>query len=363
MKRALILSLLFILATTLWILSGSWNRPPESPASSILERQNESSTRTETPRVSVLTSQAQTVANDITVNGRTKAARIVDILAETEGRIIDVPVARGARITAGTVIARIEIKDRKALVAKARQEVRQKEIESSAAQGLSEKGYNSKVRLAGTEAELEAARAELKRAEVDLGNTEIRAPFDGALEERVVEIGSFVQAGTPVGKIVDLDPIHIIGYISEQRIGEIRHDNQAFATLPNGQEAEGKISYIATTADEATRTFRIEVEIPNPDNAIVEGLTTRLRIPVATEKAHRISPAILSLDDSGVIGVKTVDENNIAGFHPVTLAGDAPGGIWVRGLPDNIRLITVGQEFVTPGQKVEAAETTPEALP
>lgn len=359
MKKALLISALFILGISIWMMSGE--KKAVSPAGSVLENVTASSAAEDAgkmPQVRVLRSHAVAVAADIAVNGQTEASRSVDILAETEGRVVEIPAARGARVEEGQIIARIELRDRKALAAKARQEVKRKEIEYAAAEGLSEKGYNSKVRLATARAELEAARAELKRAEVDLENTEIRAPFAGILEARQVELGSFVQPGTPVARVVDLDPVRVTGFVSEQRISEVKNGDTVKATLPGGREVEGRISFISAAAETATRTFRVEAEVPNPDMSVVGGLTAMLRLRGRESPAHALSPAVLGLDDQGKIGVKTVEADGTARFHPVEIAGDAESGVWVRGLPEEAIVIVTGQEYVSDGQKVRAVENT-----
>lgn len=68
--------------------------------------------------------------------------------------------------------------------------------------------------------------------------------------------------------------------------------------------------------------------------------------------AHFISPAILTLNEAGVLGVRSVDENDVVQFHPVQVLSDTSEGTWITGLPKQINLITVGQEFVKDGEKV-----------
>jgi len=68
--------------------------------------------------------------------------------------------------------------------------------------------------------------------------------------------------------------------------------------------------------------------------------------------AVKISPAIMVLDDKGVVGVRVV-ENGIVRFVPVQIISDAPDGMWISGVPDHTAVITVGQQFVTDGERVK----------
>jgi len=112
------------------------------------------------------------------------------------------------------------------------------------------------------------------------------------------------------------------------------------------------VRYIARTADEQTRTYRIELDIPNPQHTIRAGMTTLVRLPLATVPSHFLSPSILSLDDSGTLGVKIINGESTVRFLPVTIISAEADGYHVAGLPERVTLITVGHEFVTDGEAV-----------
>jgi len=115
----------------------------------------------------------------------------------------------------------------------------------------------------------------------------------------------------------------------------------------------GKVSFVANRADQTTRTFRVEVTLPNPDNKLRDGVSADIHIPVKKVAAIKISPGILVLDDRGIVGVRAV-EAGIVRFLPVQIISDAPDGMWVAGVPDRTAVITVGQEFVTDGERVKS---------
>ncbi len=96
----------------------------------------------------------------------------------------------------------------------------------------------------------------------------------------------------------------------------------------------------------------MELEVSNPDMTIAEGITSELILPYAEVLAHRITPATLTLDDSGAVGIKTVTPDNVVAFHRAEIVGQSAEGAWLAGLPETITVITVGQEFVRPGQRV-----------
>src|SRR5690606_37368106 len=110
-------------------------------------------------------------------------------------------------------------------------------------------------------------------------------------------------------------------------------------------------------------TFRTEIEIDNPGGTIPAGVSAEATIPIARVDAHFVSPAVLVLDEAGVLGVKTVDAANRAQFQPVTIVSATPEGLWVAGLPETVRLITVGHGFVAVGETVRVSLGDPPPAP
>jgi multidrug efflux system membrane fusion protein len=148
-------------------------------------------------------------------------------------------------------------------------------------------------------------------------------------------------------------PFLAVGAVSEQDVGKLRIGDPASAALVTGQTVQGKVYFVATKADPTTRTFRVEVELPNSDARLRDGVSADIRIPVKQVEAMKISPGILVLNDNGVVGVRTV-ESGIVHFKPVNIVSDGPDGMWVSGLPTGTSVITVGQEFVAEGSRVKA---------
>ena len=297
---------------------------------------------------------AQEVTRSIIVNGRTAPARIVELNAETDGRVASVGAPRGDRFDAGDVIVRLDERDRRARFAQAEATVKQRELEFEARARLKSDSYVSEAQLQEAEAQLEAAKAELTRARLDIDYMVIRAPFDGALQERQVEIGDFVKLGDPVATIVDERTLIVSASIAEYEAYFVRKGGLGSAKLATGETVHGTIRYIAPVADEATRTFDVELEIDNADGALRAGMTAKLMIPAETIYAQKISPSLLTLDDEGNLGVKIVNEAGLVEFHTADVAMSSSEGVWIAGLPYSATIITVGQGFVNEGVVVEA---------
>lgn len=359
MKRSHLLALLVALGAVAWVLSGAYpeltarfNDAQEAAAEPPAPAPE--STAAPLPTVRVAASEARPYRREVVVYGRTEALRSVEIKAETPGRIVALPVARGARVAAGQVIAQLALDDRQARLQEAQALARQREIEFAAASKLNRKGYRAETQLAASQASLDAARAQVAEIEIDIAKTRIKAPFAGIVENRVAELGAYLKIGEVVAQLVDVDPLLVVGQVSENDVGHIATGAVGRAVLTGGQAVEGRIRYIAATANPETRTFRIEMEVPNPQRRFRDGMTAELRLPLDSVAAHRLSPAVLTLDDQGRIGIRAVEASGRVRFHEVEIIGDDGEGVWLGGLPERLRVIVVGQDYVRDGDLVKA---------
>lgn len=295
-------------------------------------------------RVETQNLTAQDVQNTITLTGISQPSQQVTLRVEIDGRIVDLPADEGAVMKKGDTLARIAIDDRESMVKEAKETVEQRRLEYEAAKGLEGQGFSSEVRVAQARSALEGARASLQRAEVNLDNTRVRAPFDGVLDTRDVDLGDVVRRGDQIGHFINLHPIEFEAFVSEHHIMGITDGQEARVTFINGQEVPATVTFISRSANLQSRTFRIKLAAPNPDHRLVGGMTATITLPLSKQKAHFLSPAFLTLDDEGKVGVKVV-ESGRAVFKPVEILKSSVDGVYVSGLPTSVELITVGHEF------------------
>ncbi len=305
-------------------------------------------------RVRVRTQSAEDVTRTITVNGKTEPARTVHLAAETDGRVERTVANRGANVSRGGVIVMLDERDRRARLAQAEATLKQRQVEYDARQKLKGESYVSEAQLQEAVALLEAAKTEVTRAELDLSYMAVRAPFDGALLSRSVEVGDFVKVGDPIATFVDNRTMVVTANVSEFDAAYVEVGKTAEARLATGELVSGSIRYVAPVADEATRTFAVELEVDNAEGNLRAGGTAELFLPAETVLAHRISPSLLTLDDAGNVGVKIVGDGGAVQFFTADIAMSSSDGVWITGLPETATFITVGQGFVSTGAMVEA---------
>ena len=335
----------------LWLLSGQFGGDEVQVAPTASGTPVQQPARSS---VRVRTSSAEEMQRTIVVNGKTAPSRIVQLSAETDGRVEFVDAERGRNIARGKSIVRLDERDRSARLAQAKATVRQREVEFEGREKLKAESYVSEAQLQEAVAALEAARTELTRAELDLTYMTIRAPFDGALQSRIVEVGDFVKLGDPVATFVDNRTIIVSANLSEFDTRYVNVDDSAEARLATGETVHGRIRYVAPVADDATRTFAVELEVDNNDGHLRAGGTAELRIPAERVFAHRVSPSLLTLDDAGDVGIKIINEAGKVEFIVADIALSSSDGVWIAGLPATATIITVGQGFVAAGSIVNA---------
>lgn len=350
MKKSYVIASTLALAITLWMFAGRFTAPPVNQTPGDAEATHESISSQMSVEVRV--SSASQVTRHIVSQGQVEPNRTVTVRAETTGRIAEVVARKGQRVRAGDVLVRLEMNDRVEQRQKVEALVQEKQRAYESARQLGKKGLQAERLIDESYSGLRAAQAELAEIRVEIDSTVIRAPFDGILDTRSVELGDYVAVNGEVAVIVDNDPLIVSAHIAQQDIGRFALGESADVTFATGQQRQGEVRFIAPRADAATRTFRVEVEIPNPDSELPSGTSAEARIPTGEVTAHFISPALLSLNDTGEVGVKTVSDGDLVKFHPVVIVLAEAQGIWVTGLPEQAHIITVGQGFVRQGEAV-----------
>jgi len=347
-----------------------------------------------TMRVVVQRSKAREVDSAVIVRGRTEADRIVELRAETSGLVISDPLRKGAFVDQGDELCRLDpaarqatlqeararlseaktrVPEAEARVEEARAQLEEAEINRNAAENLVTDGFASQTRVAATRAAvssaqaavqsatsgleaaragIESARAAVASAEKEIDRLSITAPFSGVLETDTAELGSLLQPGALCATVLQLNPITLVGFVSEMQVARVERGAPATARTTSGSEVTGEVNFLSRAADETTRTFRVEVRVPNPDLRLRDGETAEIRISAEGRAAHLLPQSALTLNDEGTLGLRLVDAETRAHFVPVTLLRDTPNGVWLTGLPDTADVIVIGQEYVSDGVPV-----------
>lgn len=301
--------------------------------------------------VVAMRSEARRIESGVVLRGRTEATRRVEIRAETGGLVISPPLRKGAEVAAGEVLCRLDPGSRPAQLAEAEARLLEAEANDRASSELAERGFAAETTAFARRAALQSAQAQVQQALLEISRLEMQTPFDGLLETDTAELGSLLQPGSLCATVIDLDPIRLVGFVPEQDVERLAVDATVGARLVTGQQIVGKVVFVSRSADPTTRTFRVEAEVPNVDRTIRDGISAEIYVSLDGETAHLLPMSALTLDDAGRLGIRAAVDGE-ARFMPVTILRDDPQGVLVGGLPEQIDVIVVGQDYVTDGQPV-----------
>ena len=413
MKRSIIVAFLILAGVVGWLGSGqitNVNAQDEANSNTTENKDTNSyksddnSNENEELVFSVETKvfKANLIDQSIELQGQTIHNKKIDVKSETSGNISEINFSRGDKVNKNLSLVLISMDDRKEKLLSAQKDlerlskelilneknrdnllrqniekIKLYEIEYASAKQLIDKGLSSKSKLslasfnlanaeadredikikfestlANLEAQITNVKSLLKNIKLDIAKTNISAPFDGIISEKMIEETEFISVGTPLFTIIDLDPIKIEGYLSEFDVNKVSVGTNAIIEDSNGIKKNGTITFISPSAEISTRTFEITIEASNKDLTYKSGITTKIIIKGSELKAHKIPPSILTLLDDGTVGVKAVNKENNVVFYPTKTIKDTIDGMWVSGLPESVNLIISGQEYISIGEKI-----------
>lgn len=347
-ERPYLISLMLIVLVVVWMFVPLSNGEQQQTAEGKPEKRLQ--------KVQVRSLAAENTELELVFTGRTEPNQQAEIASELDGLLLSYTAERGTMVKKGEPIAQISKGSLEAALAGAIAERNSASTEYTAQSNLAKRGLNAQNGKAAAYATLQAAKAKVQQYETELKKADVLAPFDGLIADHKAEEGDFMGVGKPIATLIDLDPIRAVGDVAERDIADLEIGDKASMVMLNGQKVEGEITYISAFADANTRTFRVEVTLPNTDGKIVGGMTTQVKVPLRSARAYKISPALLTLNAEGDIQVATVGDDNRVSLHEVNIVRSDTDGIWVTGIPETVRIITLGQGFVRDGEQVDPIE-------
>lgn len=361
MSKSYIWSALFALAIVGWFASGYVIPAGGNSESGTVAEEAAQEAKAAPFKVSVQTFKAVERPSLFPVRGLTEASRHVEVRARTAGIVENQRFEAGDAVKAGDLLCSLDIAARNAQLARAKAQLASARRDYEASAQLAKSNFAAQSKVAQQKAAMELAQAELEQIELDISWTQVVAPQDGVLTGDPLQSGSYVQAGGLCGTLSVMNPILVTANVPERLLPNLSQGMAARARLVTGEEVTGKITHIAMSSDRETRTFRVELAVPNPEYALREGITAELFIPLPSAMAHKLPASAMTLADDGSFGVRVVDETNTVSFVPLKVIAQETGGIWVQGLPETAIVITQGQDFVVAGQVVEPVMQKAEA--
>jgi multidrug efflux system membrane fusion protein len=349
----LLIAFILACALVLWLLSGdTFRSQPQAPA-------EQQAPKEQLALVETRWSDAEPYQLTQVAQGQVLPWRSVSIKSQQAGTVAAILKQQGATVQQGDQLLRLSDEGRTALLAQARANLTLRQSELASARTLGESQFLSETELTRLQSELARAEAEFESARLALAQIEPAAPFSGMVDRRHIEVGDVVQAGSELLQLVQIDQLKVTAQIPQQHVGALTPGQSVKLRLLGGKELTGELSFISYAADTATRSFYIEVTVANPELLRIAGGSVTVEVQLAPVQTHLISPALLSLDNDGKLGIAVVDEQQQVVLYPVQIVTADNEGARVRGLPERTQIITQGAGFVKPGDTVQVADAQP----
>ena len=356
-------AIIVFIAAAAWVGTGKFASVGSEEAHAAPAKASEAKAAAETSStklrtVAVITPVLADHAREIRVSGATGADKRAVLAARSSGIISALNVAQGDVVKAAQVVIKLEGSDIAAAVTTAEATLAQRTQELVVAEKLFARGNTAELRLIGVRANKADAEAQLSQALAAADRLNLRTPFSGVVDNVSVELGEWVQTGTPIATILALDPIVVRAEVSELDVGYVNTGDRTIVRLVSGVEMEGTVRFLAREASPLTRTFPVEVALPNPDRAIPSGMTAEIRLYTRPVRSVTVPRSIITLSTSGEIGLRVVNAENVTSFVAVKLIDDTPTGLVVTGVPEGVRIVVSGQDLVRDGETVSVVDST-----
>lgn len=290
----------------------------------------------------------------IRISGVTAPDKRTTLATRSAGILGELKVEKGDRVQAGDVILVLDGAEKQAMVDTAKALLDQRRKEADNVERLVKTGIAPTTQMDNARSALASARSQLETAQAEIDRLTVVAPFSGVIDQVKVEEGSWLPSGEAVAVLLQLDPVVALGEVSEREITHVNVGREADVRLISGEIVSGVVRHVSLEATAGTRTFPIEVAIPNPDNKVPSGMTAEIMVKSEAVQAVKLPRSVVTLDPAGILGLRILKGDGTVGFVPIDLIDDTPEGLILSGVPEDAKIIVAGQDLVSDGEAVNA---------
>lgn len=314
------------------------------------------------PPQPVETAVAATVdlADRFTALGSLDADEVVQVTAETDGRVVALPIDEGRTVAAGDLLARLDDEELQAQADRAAALLEQRKANRRRTAEVVDRNAGTPQDLDDAVAAEKVAAADLALARARLAKTRITAPFAGTVGAKRVSVGTYVRAGDGIADLADLTDLRVEFSAPERLLGrltlgapvEVR--TSAWPDKP----LQGTVDVIEPVVDAGTRSARVVARLANPDGRLRPGMSAEVALTLDVREGALTVPSEAVFVQGGGTQVYVVNADSTVAPRPVSLGLRRPGSVEItEGLEAGERVVRAGHQKLYPGAKVQPVES------
>ncbi len=286
--------------------------------------------------------------------------RFVSVRSETDGPVKRVFVDDGDWVTQGDPICVLESSVQSLRLEQAKAAIRTATSHLEAQKQLQGTDFASAQVLRSAQEAYDRSVADRAQRQLDLDRRTITAPFDGRIEAVNVRAGDVMSKNHACASLLDPDPVVLRITVSERDLPWLQENGIVTAELATGGSVSAAVKFVARTGDSRSRSFRVDAHIANPTASLTTGISARAYLPLRPIPASLVPASALYLNDVGELRVRWLSSDDRVSSSAVQLIEDTNQGVWLAGVPDGVRVITIGQNYVSEGDTVRGEVRTPQ---
>jgi len=299
------------------------------------------------------------VVRKVEATGTLEGINETDIISETSGKVTKINAEVETYLLANSSVAEVENDLQEIAVEAARANSEKADADLKRVKSLLSQNAVSETQLENAEVGSKAALSQLKLAQKNYDNTLLKTPIAGRLAQKFVVIGQMITPGTKVATVVDDSrmklkvgiPENFVSYVNRNTMVQVESD-----ALPN-HTFDGRVKTIALKADPQTRTFQVEIDLPNDhDRSLKSGMSAKTEIISPGDEGSLVIPVAALIESSGNNPSVYVVDDSMASLRYVNLGAKNDSLVEVvSGISLNDLVVVFGQQNINDGTKVRYA--------
>lgn len=300
----------------------------------------------------------RTVTDEFTAVGTLDANKSIQVVAEIDGKVMDMPFVEGSYVQEGAIIAQLDDVQLKAERDRANALLDQGKITYDRVLGLVGQNLAAKQEQDNAAAAYKVAEANLAVAQARLDKTKILAPFSGFVGARRVSVGQFLRSGDAITDLAQLDDLKALFAAPERYLSQLKKGSVVTVTSPAFPDVKlsGEINVVDPVVDPSTRAVRIVAHLPNRDRLLRPGMSANVSVVLSQREASLVIPSEAVFAEGNQMYVFAIGSDGVVAKTAVALGTRTAGDVEVlNGLSEGQQIVKAGHQKLFPGAKVMVA--------